>query len=242
MKSAILFLAGHELKRYPLPAVLSGLFFAIMGLMTGGMHLGYGESQEAISKAVRVVQSTSNDWIILCIVSSLGFVYTKDYFSYYRTDTFSRRLAFYRKLPIGGREIVAARYLVLGASLIAMSVCYYTPLYALLRAESVLTPGEGAGVFLTWFSCSILAGSIYIYLELGYTGKQYLKMSFVLILVFLAFLIVMAVLNVHIVEGTLELVKRYGAFPPVISFLMALAGAYGMAKVTLRRLASRDLV
>ncbi|MNP80465.1 hypothetical protein D3C76_1785800 [compost metagenome] len=47
----------------------------------------------------------------------LGFIFTKDYLSYYRTDAFSRKLAFYRKLPVTDKEIVAARYLVFLISL-----------------------------------------------------------------------------------------------------------------------------
>lgn len=241
MKRSVWFLAAHEIKRYPVPGILTGLFFAMMGLMSGGIHLGYELSGEReLGERVTAIQFLYSDWVILCVVSTLGFVYTRDYFSYYRSDTFSRRLAFYRKLPIGNKEILAARYLVMGTCLLAMSVCYYLPLYAML--QRFLTPGEGAGLFLVWTGYSIFAGTVYIYMELGYTGKQYLKLTFVVLLVLLLFLIVLAAMNIHIIEGTLDLVRRYGALPPILSLLASLAGAWGMARVTLRRLSARDLL
>lgn len=242
MNRSVRFLTAQELKRYPLPGVLTGMFYVLMGLMTGGMFLGFGEPQETASKTVQAVQEATTDWMFLCTVSTLGFVFTKDCFSYHRTDIFSRKLAFYRKLPIKNKEIVAARYLVLLVSLPVMSICYFLPLCTMLYLESIMSTAEGMGASVIWFSFSILAGSFYVFLEQGYNGMQYLKSTLGMMVVYLVFLFILAITDNHIIEGTLDMVRRYGLFPPVLSLLTALVGAYGMAKVTVRRLASRDLL
>lgn len=242
MQRNVWFLTSEELRKYPIAGALTALFFALTGLMLGGIVLSGRNAGEDTDALTKLIIHANTDWVLMCLIITLAFVFTKDYFSYQRTDVFSRRLAFYRKLPIRNRDILLSRYLLMVLSLAAMSVCFYVPLYLMLRTEQAVGPMAFLGAALVWTGVSLLAGVGYIHLELGYPGRRYMKMNFILVFLLLIVVIVLSVRGVRIAEGTFGLAERHGFYPGLVSILLAAGGMYGMFRVTLRRISTRDLL
>lgn len=235
------FLILHDLRRSVVPAVLTGLLYGLVGISTGGMVRG-AESLDQTDKVARVIQQTTSDWMVFCLVTCLGFIFTKDYFSYYRNDAFSRRLAFYRKLPVSNHEILTARYGVFLLTAVAMSVCYYTPFYLVLCSGDGVAGGEFLGSAFIWLGLTLFVGACFIHLELGYPGKKYLIVNMFIVGICLLLIVCLNILDIHLVSGSFSLIRHYAAWPSVLSVLAGAAGAWLFSKKTLRRLAARDLL
>jgi hypothetical protein len=231
----------HELKKLPLPLLMTGLLFGFVGLFSGQTIIGPAKLQEK-EQFIRMIQEMTTDWIVFCMVACLGFAFTKEYFSFHRTDSFSRRLAFYRKLPITNREIVTARYVVMLINMIVLSVFYYVPFYLMMRLGNNVTGLEFTAAVLLWAGLSLISGGFFIYLELGYPGKKYLIFNMLVLGVILTVLVGLGLLNIHLVSGSFYLARHYAFYPSVLVILAGAAGAWLCAKKTVRRLDTRDLL
>lgn len=234
------FLASQELRKYPLAGALTALFFAVAGVMLGGLFLS--SRREGEDALTRFIVHADTDWVLMCLVITLSYVFTKDCWTFHRTDVYSRRLAFYRKLPVADRDILLSRYLLMGLSLIPMSLCLYLPAYYIVRAESPIDGLSFLAAVTVWTGLSLLAGAGYIHLELGFPGKWYFKINLLLVFLLLVLIVLLSSEGIYIMEGTFGLVERYGFYPGLISLLAAAGGIIGIFRLTLRRISTRDLL
>jgi hypothetical protein len=224
----------------PISLLVSGIIYAIGGFFTGGILVSAQELQD--ERAIQLIQQFTSDWMMLCLATSLGFAFTKDYLDYFRTDAFSRRTAFYRKLPLTNREIVVARHVILLITVVPMSVCFHIPAYLIIRLGSLATGIEYLGAAVSWLGISLLAGAGYIYLELGFSGRKYLVYTMLALGIALVLLTGLGFMGIFLVGGSFQLVRNYHAWPPVLSVLAGAAGMWFVAKKTVRRLNVRDLL
>jgi hypothetical protein len=241
MVDPVRFLIKWELRRYPLPLCLTALFFLLMGFMLGSQILDVQQDTEHVGSIFYIIRETQNDWILLAMASVLSYVFTKENYVYHRTDAFTRKLAFYRKLPVDNLDILAARYLILLMNLAIFSVFFYTPFYLMLRNGHQVGGLQFLGSLLVWSGFSLLASSFYVYLELGHSGKTYFRTNLILVALYLVVLTLLAFAGFHIVGETFRAVDRYGLYPSLLSLLAGGIGAYAIFRKTLRRMAARDL-
>lgn len=239
MWTNIRFLVRNDLRRSWLPTLLTGFFYSIIGLTIGGLSQGIHYADDRI---IRISQEISRDLASFGILSSLGFALTKEYLSYYRTDFFSQKLAFYRRLPITGKEIVTARYLVLLATLPLMSICYYIPFYLVFRLGQDEPGAVFLGVLVMWTSFSLLCGAGFVHLELGYPGRKYFIVTIFAIFFCMGIITVLGIFNIHLISGSFYLVRKYAIVPPLLFLAAGIGGAWAIAKQTIRRLEVRDLL
>ncbi|RAU92003.1 hypothetical protein DQG13_28340 [Paenibacillus sp. YN15] len=233
-------LVKQEMRKILLPALFTGIFFAFMGGVTGMMFLELDDPDRS-QWAARMIYESMADLVAVSMTCCLGFTFTRDYFSFYRTDAFSRKLAFYRKLPVTDREIVAARYLVFLISLLPMALCYFAALYLPVRMEQLATGTEFIQAAVLWLGMSLAGGAGFLYLELGVSGKAYLLLNAVVMGVMLAAVIALNLGGLHLVGGSLSLVRRCGIWPSLAGVAAGAAIALLVARATVRRLAVRDL-
>lgn len=234
-------LVKQELRKLPLPVLFTGIFYAFLGVLTGSVLLGLNDS-ESSGYVVRLIQKVSADLITVSMVSCLGFVFTKEYFSYYKTDAFSRKLAFYRKLPLTDREIVQARFLVFAVTLLPMALCFFTPIFLMANVDHLATGPEFIKASLMWLGLSLAGGAGFIYFEMSVSGKAYLGLSMVAVGVFLIAVVGLNASGINLVGGSLSLVRSYGIWPSIAGLAAGALLACRMAAMTVRRLAVRDLV
>lgn len=234
-------LVKQETRKLLLPALLTGILFAFLGAVTGTMFLGLGDP-DRMQGAVRVLGNIAADLVTVSMTCTLGFAFTRDYLSFYWSDAFSRRLAFYRKLPVTDKEIVAARYLVFFITLPPMALCYFAGMYVPVRLEHLVTGTEFVQAALIWLGISLAGGSGFMYLEQGMPGKAYMQLTLLVLFVLLLIVVVLNVSGIHLVSGSLALVRDYGIWASMAGVAAGGAIAWGVAPLMIRRLASRDLV
>jgi hypothetical protein len=223
-----------------LVSVVSCLYVGAMLYILTGQLLS-----EVQSKAVIHLSEWVMNLFLLAMVPNTGFLLGKRYLQYYRRDSFTQHLRTLKCLPISDRVLVLSRYLQLLTTAAIMTVLTFIPVYLAFRYDGKLmaiTNTEFFALGLTWLAYSIAAGSIYVYLEMGMSGKTYLKISFVF--VFLFFLISTAAVPVFSDSfWTLAIhgVQTYGWLVPFAFSLIAAASVLLFARLLERRLAVRDL-
>lgn len=240
MWANIKFLAGKDLRSSLLAMGLTAIFYIFIGGFLGSQTIEFSGLQE--DRYVLMIREMTMDWVMLCMLLCLGFVFSKEYFHYHRTDSFSRRLAFYRKLPVTNKEIVLARYVVFFMNLLAMSLCFYVPFFLIARLGADLSPLNFLGAVMIWSSLSLVGGAIFLYMELGFMGKYYLRGTFIFMGIILVILVVVELLGVHLYSGGLYLAEHYNLWPGNLFLALGIIAVWVGAKKTVRRLDVRDLL
>jgi len=103
-----------------------------------------------------------------------GFLLDPASFRYRREDTYSRKLAEWHTMPIGVGQIIAGRLTVFLLVLVFNCLLYFGLQYAVL--EELRDQIGLAGFFinlLCWFGYGVVTGVMTIYLELGFSGRDY---------------------------------------------------------------------
>lgn len=234
-------LVRQETRKLLLPALLTGILFAFLGAVTGTMFLGLGDA-DRMQGAARVVGNIAADLVTVSMTCTLGFVFTRDYLSFYWSDAFSRRLAFYRKLPVTDKEIVAARYLVFLITIPPMALCYFAGMYVPVQWEHLVTGTEFVQAALVWLGISLAGGSGFMYMEQGMPGKAYMELTLLVVFGLLLAVVVLNLSGIHLVGGSVALVRSWGIGASVAGIAAGGAVAWGVAPLIVRRLASRDLI
>lgn len=168
---AIRTLIAFELKREwkgVLFALLFALYFAII-------YSAMGDAPKDDSSAARVL-SGSRDWIYLFGLPIFENLMNRTCFGYWRDDPSTRRMAHWRTMPIPVRTIVTARHvqsvflLIITGGLFIAVPCLMNP--------SWMSVGSGADWFpggIVWIGYGLIAHMGCIYLELGFSGKTFMK-------------------------------------------------------------------
>lgn len=230
-----------ETRKQLMPALLTGILFAFLGAVTGTMFLGLGDPSR-LHGAARVLGNIAADLVTVSMTCTLGFVFTRDYLSFYWSDAFSRRLAFYRKLPVTDKEIVAARYLVFLITLPPMALCFFAGMYVPVRLEHLVTGTEFLQAALLWLGFSLAGGSAFMYMEQGVPGKAYMELSLLAVFIFLLVVVVLNLSGIHLVGGSVVLVRSWGIGASLAGMAIGGVIAWRVAPLMVRRLASRDLI
>ncbi len=240
-KGYVYMLVKQETRKLLLPAFLTGILFAFLGAVTGIMYLGRNDP-DLMEGAIRIIRDTAADLVTVSMTSTLGFAFTKEYLSHYWTDAFSRKLAFYRKLPVTDKEIVAARYLVFLITLLPMALCYFAALYLPVRLEHLATGTEFVQAAVLWLGFSLAGGAGFMYMEMGMAGKIYMRLTLLVMAVLMLVIVLLNLGGIHLVGGSLTLVRSYGIWASLAGLAVGGAIAWGMALLMVRKLASRDLM
>lgn len=187
MKSDAVWLAMDELRRSKFSIAFTAVFFLIYGGITGFItgeisteELG-GESTEGMKFVA--------DFILLALISCIGFGFSKGYLSvpYWRTDYFTVRLSILRSLPIPVQTIVQQRLLQMIFYSAVTVVCFFALFYTASGwAQDTFSLAEYLLFVICWASYGYTTGMLFLCLEWGGSGKRYLALSFVAFLALIA--------------------------------------------------------
>jgi hypothetical protein len=190
-----------------------------------------------------------SEWVLnlflLAMVPNTGFLIGKRYMHYYRSDSFTQHLRTMKCLPISDRVLVLSRFLQLLMTGAIMTVLTFIPISISFRYDGnllAITNNEFLALGFTWLAYSIAAGSIYIYLEMGISGKLYFKLCFVFVFLFLFVSIAaLPIFSDSFWILAIRGVQTFGWLVPLAFSLIAAASALLFARLLERRLAVRDL-
>lgn len=232
-------LAGREMRRTWLSYLVTAILMALFGLWT--------TSLEASGPSAGPGDLYILDLYFIFITSILatnGF--SRDYFSSWG-DSFSKRLHFWRSLPISARVVVASRVLSMLPALALNSLAFFLTIYLISEplgrwlAEQ-LGPVRYLWFTLIWVGYSLFWGGCFLYLEYGIHGRTYNWFVLGGVAIVPALLVPLELLfDLRIVMRTIELVGAYGPLPAAAALLIGVAAFVLWAGAAVRRIERRDL-
>ncbi len=244
-----LWLAKEDVRRTWASYPASGIALFLVGLAAANIVEGIFEL-EGFGRGGEAFQESFNgfcaDFFFLCVCPALGInlLLNRDYGARYKYDNMSRRLVFLRGLAISAGEIVAGRAVTILLAFVFATPAFFLPLLVVPsgHVERLLGAAGLVGFAAIWVGYALFAVGFYMYVWLGFSGRQDLKITPALLFCYLlAAVLVNFVFDVHLVSGSVGLVREYG---PLVAVPALAAGATGFlfwCRATTRRLEGRDL-
>jgi hypothetical protein len=183
------------------------------------------------------------DFMYLTILPTMGFLMNRNFMHYWSRDPYTRKLAYWRTLPISWNAIVIARYLQHAIVLTIVSAYFFSLQYALLSdMRELLSPGEYVGYALIWYGYALMAGATYVYFEQTVSGKVYFAVCAGYVLVYAAIIVVLGLTDTRVVVRTMDASRHHEWLWPVLSVALGAAVILLMGLLLRRRLAKRNLL
>lgn len=183
----------------------------------------------------------SIDLILLIFSSVLGFGCSKENMKYWSNDLFSKKLAYFRTLPIRTEVLIWSRVIHIQIFTLYTSSLLFTTLYFLSdRLNQQVTGIQYIWFVFTLIGFSWIMSSIYMYFEQGYVGRNYLWICVFIGLVMISIVSIIHLAGGSIIMSTLHWIKESGPVLPVLMLLVGLLAWVISIKLTISRVQRRE--
>lgn len=237
-------LAKKELKYHLLPIVFTVLVTVFIGVFTGFL---LEESVRALFNA----EATSYnrfllDMMFIGLTPAFASIFMSGPYLSFQTikdDTYSKRMALFRSLPIPVSVLSLSRTIVMLITLLIMSSAFYITISIVLSEHffELFIVKEFIIFLIIWFGYALALGGLNPFIEYGTNGKVLHTVPFVFIAIFIiTVLIFYNLVEQGIVETMLFLVKDVGWPLALISFIVGCIGCFVWNKLLTIRLERRD--
>lgn len=127
------------------------------------------------------------DFITVTLLPLLGMMSTQTTGFYWKMDSYTKKLAAWRTMPITIKQIVLGRMLLFLVNGLMAKIIFFIGYYLFARSLNVsLELIDFILYALFWTSYSVAVGIIYLFFETGFSGKKYFWFCTVASLVLLA--------------------------------------------------------
>ncbi|MEF2966198.1 hypothetical protein V3851_10185 [Paenibacillus sp. M1] len=213
------------------------IFMVYMGVMLSIMFQPRVEENLLIHPTV--------DFLMLLLFPLIGFYFSRRSFNYFKEDSYTQMLLFYRTLPIPVSTIIKSRLIQLFTAILFNGLILFATIYFLSNVFDLKLSLEQYIAFaLTWIGFSLAVNGVYIYLELTCKGRTYLWATFLIVIVSVLVSIVVSLYGGSLFKISLNLSRGYGLLSPLM--WGALAGGLLilglLSGATRRKLVRRDLI
>ncbi len=230
------FLAKHEIRRSGWCHLLSLAFIGYVLLFTSPSLANElsGDSDRYSSWLI--------DFLYMSMLPVLGFIMSRSSMGYWRTDTYSQKLAAWRTMPIHPRQIILGRILQVGVTLAATHLLFFAAQYAWI---STVGPDPGIGEFilhgLFWLCYSMIMSTFYIAWETGHSGKIYFIFCCVIVAVMLVLVGSLGLMGIGSVSMmSMHLIERGLVFILPLMLAAAIFAVVVGTRIMTTRLQSRN--
>jgi len=180
------------------------------------------------------------DWMYLLLFPAFGQCMNRSSFRIMREDVFTRQVAHWRTLPIPLSTIIQARLLRSILLIPVLGVIFVLLQYSVTAEfRELLSPGGWLAFVWIWICYGLAINALLIWLELGCSGKWYMLIYSVVMLVSGLLAGGLKLFDINLVNGTIDQIAagHYGWLPAVtlLSALLLFAGY----RLTLRRMQHR---
>jgi hypothetical protein len=239
-------LARKELHFYKVPlgfSVIVTIFFAAMtswSLEQSILNVFHPET--AMDKFIFV------DIMFVLITPALGAIFMSGPYLTFRTmkeDPFSKRMAFFRSLPIPVNVLSLSRTMIMLITLFLLTFAFYTTITIVLHdlIFDYLTVGEYLSFILMWLGYAAALGGFNPYVEYGTNGKVLHVIPYVLIILLACVsLLFYKMVDKGIVESSVLLAIDIGWPIALLFVFIGIAGSVIWNTLLTKRLAKRDYV
>ncbi|MFC4099200.1 hypothetical protein [Paenibacillus xanthanilyticus] len=171
----------HEMRRSWVGVLITIGFFTYIGfvltMVLGDLFEGRGAGEELIVFPA--------DFLMLTLLPNMGFVMNRTLFHYWKTNSFTRKIAYWRTMPIGFQSIVLSRMLQLVVMLSLVGVYFFGLEYALVaELREALSFGQYLIFALFWMGYALTFASGYMFAEQCYSGRTYLLVCWGYVMLF----------------------------------------------------------
>lgn len=166
---AMRLLTGHTLRMEWLGMLVTLIFSVYMGVM---MSIIVGElyREEELGNVPYFI-----DWVYLSILPAYGAAMSRTAMSVWRSDAFTKKLAFLRVYPIPASAIVGTRIAQTVIMLLVNIPIFQSITYALSpELREAVSIGNWIEVSMLFLCYSLISNLFFIWLEIGHSGKVYI--------------------------------------------------------------------
>ncbi|MFD2614908.1 hypothetical protein [Paenibacillus gansuensis] len=180
--------------------------------------------------------------LLFCILASvLGFAFTRDYMLYLKEDTFTKKMALYRTLPLRTEEVVLGRILHILVYTLYNSVTIFTVLYFVSRGlNRQLTPLQYVAFVAALIGFSFVFSAFYIFTELGYSGRTYFWLNMIVVVLLIGGIFLLMMLKVSLTDELIVGIRQYGFLIPGMMLLIGIGSLSYAYQATVRHLSTRE--
>lgn len=183
------------------------------------------------------------DWMYLAMLPLFGQLMNRTGFTMWRDDYYTKRLAHWRTMPIPTATIVQARMLQMVVMLLLIGGIFLLLQYTFSpELRHLVSPLEWGGAGMLWICYALVINAVYILLELGYSGKQYVLFCLIHMAVMVAVSLLMNWQGVYVYKGVLRLTETVESAVPgiAVAALLAVLALWAGYRATLRRIERRS--
>ncbi|MFC4810578.1 hypothetical protein [Paenibacillus sp. GCM10023250] len=182
------------------------------------------------------------DFVYLTILPNMAFVMNRSMMHYWSRDTYSRKLAYWRTLPISWDAIVLSRMMQHVVVLTLVAAYFFTVQYAAMSGLRGLLPAGSYVLYaLTWYGYAMAASATYVFFEQTLHGKVYCLVCFGYVGVYAAAGIVLWLTDTSLMYASIEAARDHRALWPAVALLAGALATFLVARLLRRRIAKRNL-
>ncbi|MEK0312519.1 hypothetical protein [Cohnella sp. 56] len=229
-------LAAFEFKRDWLGMTLTAVFALYVGMiMSTAIEATLG------SESPSRYMSCMTDWLYTFALPAFGCAMNRTVLGFWREDIFTRRLSHWRTMPIPIGGMASARMLLAVVTISAAGTIFFASQY-MLTHELRETVGIGAWIAaaVTWLCYGLALNSFYLYLEMGFSGKVYVKTYLCVCLGLGLLAALVAWERISLFRELLDAAKAAPLLMPLAAVLIAAAVLAVMRRVLIKRMESRS--
>lgn len=182
-----------------------------------------------------------SDFLMMALLSLLGLFFSRRSFSYIKDDTYTRMLFYYRTLPIPVETVMKSRFLQMIAAFLFNGVILFTTIRVLFDMN--MNGLQYAVFILTWLGYALAVNGIFIYFEFTTSGRTYMWITILLLLLFGLAAVICAISGFSLTEYSMQMSKEYGMVSPLMWGTLLGGGLLlaGFCALAVRKLSRRSL-
>jgi len=183
----------------------------------------------------------SLDFIYLSVLPLLGFIVNKTMMRSWKENSYTRKMAQWRALPISSKQIALGRIIQLAIVLFAAQFVFFLVQFLVTRQMGLnISAGNFALYGLSWFGYSLTIGIGYVYWEIGHTGRSYFffNIGYIVFLLVVSFCITFLDIG-NIVAKSMQAIEDGSWWLPVITITASIITAIVGGKRIENRLEKR---
>lgn len=230
------FLAKHELVKDRWKSLFSLVFIAYILLFS------VPSFEQSLRGDRDVMTSWATDFIYILILPLLGFVMNQSMFNYWKYNSYTKKMAQWRTMPISAKQIAIGRLIQMTIILFTAQLIFFSSQYILVSAMGSKILLLDFGLYaLLWFGYSLMVAVSYIYWEIGYSGKMYFMVSMLYCAVILILTIGLGALKFgNLVFNSLEYIQQGHWWISIVGLVIGIAALLVGVKQLEKRLDKRS--
>ncbi|WP_141499950.1 hypothetical protein [Paenibacillus luteus] len=213
------FLAKHELAKDRWKSLFTLLMIGYVLLFTLPLF------RDVINGESEGLSSFATDFIYLTILPVFGFVMNQTMMRYWKDNSYTKKMAQWRTLPISSRQIALGRIIQLTIVLFAAQLVFFLLQYIMARnLGSEISAGSFALYALTWFGYSLTMAIGYVYWEVGHSGRTYFFFNIIYLCAMLLIALGISLMKMgNIVMNSLQAIEGGSWWFPLLTLSISAA-------------------